>query len=47
MPRNDAKEEKEYTDQSKVEIVTMDQLLNFKLDQILENQAEILKLAKE
>ena len=47
MPRDDTKEEKEYKDQSKVELVTMDQLLNFKLDQVLENQAEILKLAKE
>lgn len=48
MPRNDTEEEKQYKEQAKLEIVTMDQLINFKLDQVLENQTEIiLKLTKE
>lgn len=55
MPRNDTQEEKDYNKKdTAVEIVTQDQLTNYKLDVIIENQklllknqALILKLAKE
>jgi len=48
MPRKDLEEEKEYEANNKkevnVQIVTENELLNLKLDRILESQLEIINL---
>jgi len=48
MPRKDLEEEKEYEANNKkevnVQIVTENELLNLKLDRILESQLEIISL---
>jgi len=48
MPRKDLEEEKEYEANNKkevnVQIITENELLNLKLDRILESQLEIISL---
>ena len=51
MPREDLREEKEYDEKNnvkeKVRIITENELLNLKLDRILTNQIELIKLLNQ
>ena len=44
MARDDTEEEKKYSEDPEVQIVTSDQLINFKLDKILEALENLKKV---
>lgn len=41
------KDESQKKEEAKIQLITMEQLMSFKLDNILEKLDELLKLAKE